>query len=346
MRDAYFDNAKFLLIVLVVFGHFIQTSIADLEEAAILYKVIYTFHMPAFVLLSGFFTKGFDKPGYVKNIAQKLILPYLMFQLIYSLFYYFLLDQATMNVDPLNPNWALWFLVSLFCWHVMLRYTSKWNRAGVLVVAIIVGLAVGYVGWISNYLSLSRTFVFFPFFLLGYYAKREHFTVLWKGSMRVISLVIVTLVTVFFTSYPEISEKWLFGSKPYEQFAAFGIEGAGKRLGLYTITTMMVIGFFALVPRRRFFFTKFGDSTLFVYLLHGFVVRTFRETPFANANSLLFIALLFVVSFFLALVLSNKWLKAMTQPLVEGKTTGLRWLRKRRQLKRTGKSHSKETTSY
>ncbi|EDO0797929.1 TPA: acyltransferase, partial [Listeria monocytogenes] len=28
-RESYFDNAKFILIFLVVFGHFLQTFIAD-----------------------------------------------------------------------------------------------------------------------------------------------------------------------------------------------------------------------------------------------------------------------------------------------------------------------------
>nr|MCX3330604.1 acyltransferase family protein [Bacillus pacificus] len=76
-RDSYFDNAKFLLIFLVVFGHILRSFINDNEFMLYLYKFIYTFHMPAFILVSGFFAKGFKRSGYVKKLAVKLIIPYL-----------------------------------------------------------------------------------------------------------------------------------------------------------------------------------------------------------------------------------------------------------------------------
>lgn len=70
-RESYFDNAKFILIFLVVFGHFLQTFIADYAGVRVLYIYIYTFHMPAFVLISGFFAKSFGKPGYLKKDDEK-----------------------------------------------------------------------------------------------------------------------------------------------------------------------------------------------------------------------------------------------------------------------------------
>ncbi len=79
-RDSYFDNAKFLLIFLVVFGHIIRSYIHDNDALLHIYKFIYTFHMPAFILISGYFAKGFNRHGYVKKIAWKLIVPYLIFQ--------------------------------------------------------------------------------------------------------------------------------------------------------------------------------------------------------------------------------------------------------------------------
>lgn len=66
-RDSYFDNAKFLLIFLVVFGHIIRSYIHDNDALLHIYKFIYTFHMPAFILISGYFAKGFNRPGYVKK---------------------------------------------------------------------------------------------------------------------------------------------------------------------------------------------------------------------------------------------------------------------------------------
>jgi len=82
-RDSYFDNAKFFLIFFVVFGHMIQSYIQDKESIFALYKTIYAFHMPAFILISGYFAKGLCSKGYIKNLAKKLLVPYLIFQGIY-----------------------------------------------------------------------------------------------------------------------------------------------------------------------------------------------------------------------------------------------------------------------
>ncbi len=88
-RDSYFDNAKFILIFLVVFGHILRSFINGNEFMLHLYKFIYTFHMPAFILVSGYFAKNFKRKGYVKKLAVKLIIPYLIFQGIYSVFLLF-----------------------------------------------------------------------------------------------------------------------------------------------------------------------------------------------------------------------------------------------------------------
>ena len=63
-RDYYFDNGKFLLIFFVVFGHFIRSFIENNEPLLALYKTIYAFHMPAFILVSGHFCKGYFKRVY------------------------------------------------------------------------------------------------------------------------------------------------------------------------------------------------------------------------------------------------------------------------------------------
>lgn len=58
-RVAYFDNLKFLLIFLVVFGH-VLTIVSEHSRAAnALINFIYLFHMPAFVFVSGMLAKRY-----------------------------------------------------------------------------------------------------------------------------------------------------------------------------------------------------------------------------------------------------------------------------------------------
>lgn len=56
-RDAKWDNVKLILIILVVVGH-----VADyyMSKSTIMYIIrfyIYIFHMPAFLFVSGLFSK-------------------------------------------------------------------------------------------------------------------------------------------------------------------------------------------------------------------------------------------------------------------------------------------------
>ena len=57
-RSSFWDNYKGILIILVVFGHFIYESAVALSGsfANDLFKFIYAFHMPAFVFCSGYFS--------------------------------------------------------------------------------------------------------------------------------------------------------------------------------------------------------------------------------------------------------------------------------------------------
>lgn len=326
-RDFYFDNAKFILIFFVVFGHLLQSFIEDHQAIYTVYKVIYSFHMPAFILLSGYFAKGFYEKGYFKKITKKLILPYLIFQLIYSVFYYLLYNKSSLTVDPLNPHWSLWFLISLFFWNIMLLGFAKFKPVTSITIAVLIALAVGYVDWISNYLSLSRTFVFFPFFLIGYLLNKQLIFSLFNPKIRIMAAIAFISVFTWFYMNPDISYQWLLGSKPYANMDTSHIASVFTRTGFFLLSFIMVLGFLAFVPKRQYFFTNLGKNTLYVYLLHGFIVRLFRESTLQNffqepENFLL----LAIISLLLTLLLSSSITTAITQPIIELNTSRLKML--------------------
>lgn len=74
-RDAFFDNAKLLLIFFVVFGHMIQPFIGESNAIHTLYMWVYTFSMPAFIFLAGFFAKGSGNMAYILQLTKKLLFP-------------------------------------------------------------------------------------------------------------------------------------------------------------------------------------------------------------------------------------------------------------------------------
>src|SRR5699024_174002 len=185
-RNAYIDNARVLLIFLVVFGHMIQPFIGDSHGVNTLYLWIYTFHMPAFIFLAGFFAKGSGDTKYVLKLVKKLLIPYVIFQLIYS-GYYFSIGKADWQTGIFDPHWSLWFLFSLFSWHVLLYWFKQLPAWLGITIAVQIGLIVGYFGEVGHLFSLSRTFVFFPFFLVGYWVTKDHLLFLKHHTVKIAS---------------------------------------------------------------------------------------------------------------------------------------------------------------
>jgi fucose 4-O-acetylase-like acetyltransferase len=56
VRVPFWDNARFVCVTLVVIGHGIQRLTSDSDNALVLYLFIYAFHMPAFAIISGYFS--------------------------------------------------------------------------------------------------------------------------------------------------------------------------------------------------------------------------------------------------------------------------------------------------
>ncbi|MFJ7639288.1 acyltransferase family protein [Peribacillus sp. NPDC097264] len=347
-RDFFFDNAKFILMGFVVFGHLLNTYINDSETIYALYKTIYSFHMPAFILVSGFFAKGFYQKGYLAKITMKMIVPYIIFQIIYTVYYYFLYDRSSFNVDMLTPHWSLWFLISLFCWNIMLLGFSKLKPLVGIGLSFLIALLIGYVDFISNFLSLSRTFVFFPMFLIGYHLNKDHLKRLFTPKVHIASLSIILVVFIGFYLKADINYKWLLGSKPYSELEEASIISMFKRLGFYGLSVITVFSFLSFIPRQQYFFTNWGKQTLYVYLLHGFFIRFFRESTlqeyFSNTESFIMLAGL---SFLITVMLSSEIIGSMAQPIIELKISRTKqFARKVKEYIKPSKEHKQSTTRF
>ncbi len=316
-RVVYFDNAKFLLIILVVFGHIISPYSNDHHFLNTLYKTIYTFHMPAFILVAGYFAKGFRKKGYMKKLTVKLLIPYIIFQIVFTIFFSIKGENPTLSL--FDPQWTLWFLLSLFSWHLLLFVFEKMKYA--FVVSILVGVIIGTLPFIGTYLSLSRTLVFFPFFLLGFLLQKKHFEKLVEAKWRMAGGIF--LVSLFFSYYfffYDISKKWLFASYSYTEIVPVEEIGLFVRLILYGVMFLAAFSFLALMPKKNYPFTRLGERTLYVYLLHGVVIKLIDITPLhGEIVQTDWPFILFVEAILLTILLSSKQVLQLTRPIVEPK---------------------------
>lgn len=315
-RSKYFDNAKFILIFLVVFGHMISPYKEQDKILFTLYTVIFLFHMPAFILISGYFAKGYKKEGYLRKTVQKILIPYFIFQIIYSVVYFLVGKEKTLEFDLFQPHWSLWFLLSLFFWNLLLYIFARLKWVGLLI-AVLLGIGIGYIDEAGSFLSISRTFVFFPYFLLGFLLNGEHLKRIIGAKYAIPAGVVILLMTFLFfgLGFPQDAVPWLLGDTSYENMGGMQLSDGLLRALQYGLTLMVVFAFLPLIPSNQYRITKIGERTLYVYLFHGFIIKSI-QTILPNAISENYIFLI-AFSFMVCMVLGSYLIKKYTQPLVE-----------------------------
>ena len=138
-RDVIFRQAEFaqiLVAILVVLGHAIQRLIYDSDIAFAFYLALYAFHMPAFAIISGYFSKsGSPTRTQMARVITDIILPYVIFETLWTLTKWLVEGEATPNFS--QPSWTLWFLLALGIFRLVLPYLAllRWplparGRAG------------------------------------------------------------------------------------------------------------------------------------------------------------------------------------------------------------------------
>ncbi len=268
-RDPWRDNARVLLIVLVVFGHCLE-PLPDSHALATVYRFLYLFHIPAFAFLSGSVAHVDVDSRLLRGTAFRLLLPYLLFQALYA----WAADVPGWPGDGpdgvATPYWLLWYLLSLAGWRLMLPLFSRLRQP--LLVATGLALLAGCATDVGYYLSLSRTLVFFPLFLLGWrYGERWRDvsgTLAWRAWGVGILGGLLALCAVV-----AIDPRWLYGSLGYAALGATPLSGMGWRLLQLSANAAGCAAFLALVPRRHLRMSALGPGTLQTFLVHGFAVK-------------------------------------------------------------------------
>lgn len=278
MRNLFFDSLKGVLIILVVFGHFLAYGLSS-RLCLATYNFVYMFHMPLFIVISGYFSNPSSNRYWRRTLG--LLETYFVFQLLFML-----LNQAPFSIRSLLvPQFGLWYLLSLFYWRIILALfplpIGGLNPKVLLCFAFLFGF-IGGVLPVSKFMSIQRTFYFFPFFMAGFCVRNSK--ILTAINKSVFGWVSIGVIAMFICS-PDILNSRLYlrflGCDPYDVLW----EGMRTRLVNYiisfTLSASIVCAFRMMLPTKKHvsFLIQAGKSSLVIYLFHLFLIPVVPILP-------------------------------------------------------------------
>jgi fucose 4-O-acetylase-like acetyltransferase len=263
-----------------VIGHSLAYRL-DVPMAKGLYLFIYMFHMPMFIVVTGYFSRNWTFAG---GKARKLItnvgVPYVVFEIAYSL-YDWQVGRNELEISLLDPYFLTWFLCALFFWRLS---TPVWQQIRwPLAVALAFSL-LSYMSDLGNTFNIHRVIGLLPFYVLGLMLRPEHFEYLKRPAARVLgAAALAGGLAVAYLAMNHMNRNWIYWKDPHQELGVDNVTGTVMRLGMFVCAIVLVAAFLAIVPKRRTWFTKLGSTTLYAYLLHGFVTRLLQFTDWWDA---------------------------------------------------------------
>lgn len=219
-RD-FINFLRGLAIFLMLWGHSIQYccgSQFDFFENS-MFKLIYSFHMPFFMLISGYlFFFSEQKRDMVELIEYKgksLLYPILMCSLL-NLLLTNGISSIRGGYSSINsivgeiPISSLWFLWSVLICSIAMAFAMKiTNKPIIQVILIIVGIP-----FVALFPNWGINLYMYPYFVIGYlYARNEERFQRAKPAIGIASTIIFAVMMCFFEKKHYIYTSGLFGGE-------------------------------------------------------------------------------------------------------------------------------------
>ncbi|WP_243347472.1 acyltransferase family protein [Parabacteroides sp. FAFU027] len=284
-RNELIDVIKGFAILLVVLGHAVQYNVKAFDQH-ILFRVIYSFHMPLFMFISGFVACGtFDGSFQVlRKRFNSLIIPFFSWLAITDLLgllfnYLHYQDPIISYHSPiaviLSPsNGGLWFLWILFQNYLILflALRIKFIREEwcILLLGILIFVLSEYFRKIPVIHGLRNSGWYLIFFSLGYMLNRykEQTLPFLRKTFPLILLLFVLTVSVW---YRAKTPKVIFSFPLYLRSYIYYIY-----LFLVPITGVFSVWFILekmiQIKLLKLLFSQLGVISLAIYAIHYYFI--------------------------------------------------------------------------
>ena len=170
-RNLYWDILRGIAMLLVVLGH------ASLAKESLLNRAIYAFHMPLFMIISGFFFQySLQRHSFRENLSRKffqLLLPVLV---IGTLDFLFTAGHAGPVREMAAAYYAvlirtLWFLQAVFLSCLAVLAVDRFIRSHTFQLLVYLALCAAFL-FVPDFACSTGSKFMFPCFVAGLYLNR------------------------------------------------------------------------------------------------------------------------------------------------------------------------------
>lgn len=203
-RDLHLDMMKGISIILVVLGHTVQYANIEDFDNNVIFRIIYSFHMPLFMFLSGFLAYKNINGSFAKFIIKKiknLVIPFLSWYFLVDFIIFRKIKTISFN-DYFkniihNPDAGLWFFWVLFLNFILIYIVSHSKNYLEEILILCICIAIRYIP--TNSYGVPLLIWHFPFFSAGYLLSKH------KNRINIFSKYIKE---ISFIGFPLVIFEW------------------------------------------------------------------------------------------------------------------------------------------
>lgn len=219
-REMFIDIAKGIAILLMIVGHAINHGV--------LRNTIFSFHLPLFIITSGFFYKEKTIKEDIKNLIIKLLIPtFIVTFLIYMINNVYskgFLDAFIESIKVIVTGWSykakinynfegvnvVWFVYLLVGIRLLFRINKKIakNDEICLLIIVILEVFIGYLLGLNGYWlpwSLDVAFLSIFFYYIGYVLRNYNLLEKILSNYKILTLILIIWILGIKHSWIELA---------------------------------------------------------------------------------------------------------------------------------------------
>ncbi len=314
-RILSFDLLKGISMYLVIFTHCLQYIAAQTFENT-LFQVVYVFHMPLFIIVSGYlFRKKIDRPLHstIVNLFVRLIIPSIVLGGVTRLLSVCYLQLGYLIKLP----FFLWFLSSLFICSVSYALIYKVTQR-IEIIVLLLSLSTLFIP-----AGLSFVKFFMPFFGIGLLlSDMDVYNQIHIGFKELaLSFVAIVVLYILFwdtSYYVYITPPPFILSCDMHSCLAYVM-----RLGFGTLITLYLMGLckrLQIKGTAATIIVRWSYNSLYLYITHFVLLTSIGDTIRMNFESEILadtvmligsVAFTIALSFGIDLLRKNKYTKTL-----------------------------------